>query len=77
MLNERDCRFFVGDIAIQAVLGLSVFSIRVQGAVFTIYQGIAELTSQGALDDEHIKCSGVGHRSTEKIYPDIISSVQR
>ncbi len=77
VLNERDRRLFLAEIAVQAGFGaITILSQRTGVAISTIRRGIAELSSQEAPDDGHIRYSGAGRRSVEEIYPDIKSSVQ-
>lgn len=77
VLNERDRRLFLAEVALQAGFGaITILSRRTGVAISTIRHGIAELTSQKSPDDGHIRCSGAGRKPVEEIYPGIIKSVQ-
>ena len=67
VLNERDRRLFLAEIAVQAGFGaISILSQRTGVAISTIRRGIAELSSQKVPDDGHIRRSGAGRRPVEE-----------
>jgi len=77
VLNERNRRLFLAEVAIQAGFGAITILIRRIGvAISTIRHGIAELTSQESPSDGYICCSWAGRKPVEEIYPDIIKSVR-
>ena len=77
VMNERERRLFLAETAVRFGYGsISVLSQRTGVAISTIRRAIAELSSQEAADDGHVRCAGAGRKPVEEIYPDIVNLIQ-
>lgn len=77
VLNERDRRLFLAEMAVQCGYGaISILSQRTGVAISTIRRAIAELSSPELSNDGHIRCKGAGRKPVEEIYPDIVRLIQ-